>query len=147
MNLSNITKLKGTQRKAKRIGRGIGSGKGGHTSSRGQKGQKSRSGFNLPVGFEGGQVPMYKRMPHSKGFVNPHDLKRVSVNVVDLNIFEDGQAIVPNDLVEAGIINKVPAHGVKVLGHGNLEKKLMLSGFIYSESAAKAIEKLGGQAK
>lgn len=147
MDLSKLITLKGKNRKAKRIGRGIGSGKGGHTSSRGQKGQKSRTGHNIPVGFEGGQVPMFRRMPHTGGFTNPHDLKRVCVNVDTLNMFEDESKVTPDTLVEKGLIKKVPQHGVKVLGRGKLTKKLMLSGFYYSESASKAIEKLGGQAK
>ena len=146
MDLSNLTKLKGKRRKAKRIGKGIGSGKGGHTSSRGQKGQKSRSGHNIPVGFEGGQVPMYKKIPHTGGFRNSHDLDIVGINVRRLNVFKEGETITPQILFDQGYISYLPEHGVKVLGDGEVSKKLTLEGFLYSAAAKAKIEKLGGQA-
>lgn len=147
MNLSRLPKLKGKDRKAKRVGRGIGSGKGSHTSGRGQKGQKARTGGNIPVGFEGGQVPLYKKMPKIKGFFNPHNLKRVVVNISELEVFEDGLKISPSDLVKAGIIKTIPEHGVKILGDGKLTKKLSLEGFVYSTGAVEKIKKAGGETK
>lgn len=144
MSLSALSKLKGKQRKAKRVGRGVGSGKGSHTSSRGQKGQKSRTGFNLPVGFEGGQVPLYKRMPKKHGFVNSHREEKIAVNVESLNVFNDGDKVTIADLVKKGIIGS-EATPVKILGDGELKKKLILEGFSYSKSAEKKIADLGGK--
>lgn len=146
MNLSNLPKLKGKDRKAKRVGRGVGSGKGSHTSGRGQKGQKARSGYNLPFGFEGGQVPLYKRMPKRKGFVNPRRFKRFVVNISQLNNFKE-EEVTPIDFVKAGFIKAVPNYPVKILGTGDLKKKLYLKGFVYSKSALEKITKLGGKAE
>lgn len=124
---------------SKRIGRGYGSGKGGHTVGRGAKGQKARN--NVKVGFEGGQVPLYKRLPQIGGFKNPTRKDIVVVSLTKLNVFKEGSEVTPEKLVEQGIIRSVPTGGVKLLA-GKLEKKLKLTGFLTSESAAKSLEKL-----
>lgn len=147
MFLATMPKLKGKQRPAKRSGRGMGSGKGSHTTGRGQKGQKSRSGFNLPVGFEGGQVPLFKKMPKLKGFVNSHRSKGFVVNVRDLEVFKAGEKVTPKDLIGKNIMKKIPAGKVKVLGNGELSKALTLEGFAYSKSAVEKITKAGGKAQ
>ncbi|MEK7595919.1 MAG: 50S ribosomal protein L15 [Patescibacteria group bacterium] len=147
MDLSSLVKLKGKQRKAKRVGRGIGSGKGGHTSGRGQKGQKSRSGNSIPFGFEGGQVPMYKKMPKRKGFVNSHKKDIVIVNLDILNIFEEGTLVKPETLLKKNILRSLPEHGVKILGTGKIEKKLTFEGFIYSQTALEKLKKAGCEIK
>lgn len=147
MDLFNLSKLKGKQRKAKRVGRGIGSGKGSHTTGKGQKGQKARTGFNLPFGFEGGQVPLYKKMPKRKGFVNSHRGHVYSLNVDELNSIKSDSTITPDYLVKIGLIKRIPEQGVKILGRGDLTKKLNFSGFSYSKTAFAKIEKLGGEAK
>lgn len=145
MDLSNLLKLKGKQRKAKRVGRGVGSGKGSHTSGKGHKGQKARTGFNLPIGFEGGQVPLYKKMPKKSGFFSSHKVTKITVNVGSLNDFKDSEKITAKELLKEKIISGT-ASPVKILGSGELTKKLFLSGFTYSESAKKKIEALGGKA-
>ncbi|MBI4091553.1 50S ribosomal protein L15 [candidate division WWE3 bacterium] len=144
MKLAKMPKLKGKQRKAKRVGRGIGSGKGSHTTGKGQKGQKSRTGKNIPVGFEGGQVPLYKKLPKRKGFVNISGLKRAEVNLGRLNDFKEGDKVTPDELVRRGMLKDIPKDGVKLLGGGKLSKKLNFEGFTLSKSARDQVEKLGG---
>jgi large subunit ribosomal protein L15 len=124
----------------KRIGRGYGSGKGGHTVGRGTKGQKARN--NVPVGFEGGQVPLYKRLPQIGGFRNPNQKDIVAIPVDRLNSFKEDSEVTPEKLVEAGVIRRVSEDGVKLLG-GKLEKKLKLKGFLMSKGAEKAIKASG----
>jgi large subunit ribosomal protein L15 len=144
MNLFNIIKVLGNKRKSKRVGRGYGSGKGGHTSGKGAKGQKARSGNKHLVGFEGGQVPLYKRLPQMGGFKNPNSKNVVSVNLKDLNAFRTGAKVTPQDLVGKKIIRELPRKAfVKILGDGTLEKKLTLKGFLYSKTAKEALEKAG----
>ena len=143
--LSNLGKIKGNKSKKKRRGRGIGSGVGGHTTGSGHKGQKSRSGANIPVGFEGGQVPLYKRLPSLGGFRNTHAKKIVAIPLWKLNSFADGSEITPEVLVEENIINCVPKDGVKILGNGEISKKLKVKGFKLSSSAKEKIEKAGGK--
>ncbi|HLC93756.1 MAG TPA: 50S ribosomal protein L15 [Patescibacteria group bacterium] len=147
MDLSNIKKVKGNKKSKKIVGRGRGSGKGAHTTGRGQKGQKSRSGRNIPSGFEGGQVPLYKKLPVLGGFKSPNSVKTVIITLNVLNVFDDGAEVTPQSLVERGIIkrkkhpnSKAP---VKILGTGDLKKKLTLSGFEFSETARKKVEKSG----
>lgn len=147
MKLENIKKIKGNSTKAKRVGRGVGSGKGAHTTGSGMKGQNSRSGNSKPVGFEGGQVPIYKKLPKLPGFRNPNSKKITQVSLFKLNAFEDGSTVTPKDLIEKNIISKLPKHGVKILLKGDLNKKLTLQGFLYSAGAKQAIEKSGSTIK
>lgn len=138
MELHRLPKTK-QNKKGKRVGRGYGSGKGGHTTGRGTKGQKARSKVN--VGFEGGQIPLYKRLPQLGGFRNPTKKRTVSVSISKLNSFREGSTVTPKDLLEKGIISVLPKHGVKLLGNGELGKKLKLRGFKVSKSAKEKIEK------
>ncbi|MFZ5424703.1 MAG: 50S ribosomal protein L15 [Patescibacteria group bacterium] len=145
MDLSKIKKIKGNKTKSLRVGRGTSSGKGGHTVGKGMKGQKSRSGYNIPVGFEGGQVPLYKKLPTIGGFKNPNSKDIKTIDITKLNLFENGTEVTPASLVQKGIINKIPGYCVKVLakGEGVLGKKLTLKGFTASKKAAELIEKSG----
>ena len=129
----------------KRVGRGPGSGLG-KTSGRGQKGQNARSGGGVRPGFEGGQLPLFRRLP-KRGFSNAK-FKTVYavINLSDLNKFEDGAIVTPEILKEMGIL-KNPLNGVKILGNGNLEKKLTVKAHKFSESAKESIEKMGGKAE
>ena len=129
----------------KRVGRGPGSGLG-KTSGRGQKGQNARSGGGVRPGFEGGQLPLFRRLP-KRGFSNAK-FKTVYavINLSDLNKFEDGAIVTPEILKEMGIL-KNQLNGVKVLGNGNLEKKLTVKAHKFSESAKESIEKMGGKAE
>ena len=146
MELFNLKKSKGMSRASKRVGRGIGSGKGGHTTGRGQKGQKARTGYNLPFGFEGGQVPLFRKIPKSKGFVNPHKTKVLIVNLEKLNIFDNDSTINPEKLVKAGLIKDLD-NKIKILGNGELLKKINFEGFLYSKAALEKISKAGGTTK
>lgn len=129
----------------KRVGRGPGSGLG-KTSGRGQKGQNARSGGGVRPGFEGGQLPLFRRLP-KRGFSNAK-FKTVYavINLSDLNKFEDGAIVTPEILKEMGIL-KNQLNGVKILGNGKLEKKLTVKAHKFSESAKKSIEKMGGKAE
>lgn len=143
--LEKLGKLKGKQNKKKRLGRGYGSGKGGHTIGRGTKGQKSRKSSNVNLGFEGGQVPIYKRLPHIGGFKNPNRKGTAAINIRDLKDFKDGSEITPAVLVKRGLIKQVPKGGVKILAKGKIKNKLILKGFKSSKTAKILIEKSGGQ--
>lgn len=142
MELYSLPKT--TQRKKKRLGRGYSSGKGGHTVGRGQKGQKSRGSRKVHLGFEGGQIPLYKRLPQIGGFQSFRK-GAVNINLKDLNTFREGTKVTPESLVQKKIIKRVPRGGVKILSDGNLEKKLVLSGFSYSKIAKEKIEKSGSK--
>jgi large subunit ribosomal protein L15 len=143
MDLSNLTKNKGLRRRGKRLGRGIGSGKGGHTVGRGTKGAKARRGSKFTVGFEGGQVPLYKRLPQIGGFKNSRSRQIGTISLSILSRFKEGEKVTPESLVEIGYFKKLPKHGVKILANGKIGKKLVLSGFLYSESAKTEIKKSG----
>ncbi len=145
MELNKPVKIKGNKSKSKRRGRGVGSGKGAHTTGSGQKGQKSRQGNSLPVGFEGGQVPIFKKLPSIGGFKSPTAKKVLALSISILNVFEDNTSISPANLVEAGLIKSIPKDGVKLLATGILTKKLTLSGFMYSQSAKELVEKSGSK--
>ena len=126
----------------KRVGRGPGSGMG-KTSTRGEKGQKARSGGGVHIWFEGGQTPLYKRLPR-RGFSNARFAKRYAIiNVSDLNRFKDGDVVTPELLKEAGLVKK-ELNGIKVLGNGKLEKKLTVKANLFTNSAITKIEELGG---
>ena len=145
MNLSNLKPAEGSTKTRKRIGRGPGSGLGG-TSTRGHKGAKSRSGYSKKIGFEGGQMPLYRRIP-KRGFKCPRHLEIVSVNLGLLNDrFEDGAVVDVDALIAAGII-KNPRDGVKILGNGELTKKLTVKANAFSASAKEKIEAIGGTAE
>ena len=144
MKLHDLSAVPGSTRDAKRIGRGHGSGQG-KTAGKGHKGQKARAGRGMRPGFEGGQMPLQRRIP-KRGFNNIFAKEIVAINVGSLNAFEDG-AVVNNDaLIEAGIIKKV-CDGVKVLGNGEITKKLTVQVAAFSESAKQKIEAAGGKAE
>lgn len=126
----------------KRVGRGPGSGLG-KTSGRGQKGQNARSGGGTRLGFEGGQTPIARRLP-KRGFTNFNRKEYAIVNVKDLNRFEDGTTVTPALLKESGLVKK-ELNGVKILGNGELTKKLTVCAAKFSKSAQEAIENAGGK--
>ena len=140
MQLHDLKPAAGAHRKSNRIGRGTGSGSG-KTSGRGQKGQNARSeGFRL--GFEGGQMPLSQRLPKLPGFHNPFKKVYAVVNLSKLRIFADGTKVDANSLVEAGLAR--PGEDVKILGTGDLKRKLTVEAHSFSLSARAAIESLGG---
>ena len=145
MKLNELKYNEGSKKDIKRLGRGSSSGTG-KTSGRGENGQKKRSGGGVRVGFEGGQLPLYRRLP-KRGFSNAMFKKTYSViNVADLDKFEDGTEVTPELLVEMGIIKKVLS-GIKVLGNGKLNKKLTVKADKFSSIAKEKIEKAGGKAE
>ncbi len=143
MKLEELKSPPGSTRRIKRVGRGMGSGHG-KTSTRGHKGQKSRSGGGIRPGFEGGQMPLQRRIP-KRGFTNIFKTDYAIVNVRDLNVFEDGTIITPEMLVDQGIIKKLEKGGLKVLGDGELKKKLIVKANKISKQAAQKIADLGGE--
>ena len=144
MELSNLRPAEGSKHSDNfRRGRGHGSGNG-KTAGKGHKGQKARSGAPRP-GFEGGQMPLYRRIP-KRGFTNRYTMEIVAINVSALECFDNGATVDVNALVEAGII-KNPRDGVKILGNGELTKKLDVKVDAFSASAKEKIEALGGTAE
>ena len=145
MKLHELEKNIGATHAKKRVGRGPGSGLG-KTSGRGQKGQKARSGGSINPVFEGGQLPLYRRIP-KRGFSNAKFKTRYAViNLKDLNVFEDGAVVTPALLKDAGII-KNQLDGIKVLGNGKLEKKLTIQASKFSTSAMEKIKEAGSKAE
>lgn len=144
MNLNELQPAAGAKFAPKRVGRGIGSGTG-KTSGRGHKGQNSRSGGGVRPGFEGGQMPLYRRLP-KRGFKNIFAKQYVAINVEELNKFEDGTVVTADILKENGVISK-KLDGVKILGRGELTKKLDVKVAKMSASAKEKIEKVGGKAE
>jgi large subunit ribosomal protein L15 len=144
LKLHNLKPGPGANQKRKRVGRGPGSGLG-VTAGRGHKGQKSRSGFSRRTGFEGGQMPLYRRLP-KRGFTNIFARRYVVLNVRDLNQFEEGVEISAEMLKETGFVKKTH-DGLRILGEGELEKKLMVKASHFSESARRKIEAAGGTAE
>ncbi len=145
MKLHELERNAGSVHSKKRVGRGSGSGLG-KTSGRGEKGQKARSGASINPVFEGGQTPLYRRIP-KRGFKNALFRTRyATVNVNELNVFEDKTVVTPALLKEKRIINK-ELDGVKILGNGNLEKKLTIQANKFSKSALEKIEKAGSKAE
>ncbi|MBE6159428.1 MAG: 50S ribosomal protein L15 [Bacilli bacterium] len=143
MKLHTISPNYGATKTRKRVGRGPGSGLG-KTSGRGENGQKSRSGYSRKPGFEGGQLPLYRRLP-KRGFTNARfKVEYAVINLDDLNKFENDAVITPELLKEMGLL-KNQLDGVKVLGNGTLEKKLTVKAHKFSEKAQHEIEKLGGK--
>ena len=144
MNLSNLHPAEGSKHSDSfRRGRGHASGNG-KTAGKGHKGQKARSGAPRP-GFEGGQMPMYRRIP-KRGFHNPFRVEYATINVGRLEIFENGTVVTAETLKEAGLISKV-MDGVKILGNGELTKKLTVEAAKFTDSAKEKIESLGGKAE
>ena len=144
MNLHELSPAPGSNQKAFRKGRGNGSGNG-KTAGRGQKGQWARSGGGVRVGFEGGQMPLARRLP-KRGFNNIFAQPLEAINVAALNKFEDGATVNVCDLLEKGILSKCE-YGVKILGNGELTKKLTVRASAFSASAKEKIEKAGGKAE
>lgn len=144
MNLHELSPAAGSNTKAYRKGRGEGSGNG-KTAGRGQKGQWSRSGGGVRVGFEGGQMPLARRIP-KRGFHNIFAKPLESVNVSALEKFEDGAVVDAKALLDAGILSKC-TYGVKILGNGEITKKLTVKASAFSESAKAKIEAAGGKAE
>ena len=144
MKLHELSPAPGSVRDVKRIGRGHGSGNG-KTAGKGHKGQKARAGRGIRPGFEGGQMPLQRRIP-KRGFNNIFATPYTTINVAALNRFEDGAVVNVETLKDAGIIKLAP-YGVKILGNGKLEKKLTVQVAAYSESAKAKIEAAGGQAE
>ena len=144
MKLNELKATEGARSTKKRIGRGLGSGNG-KTSGKGHKGQNSRSGGGVAIGFEGGQTPFFKRMP-KRGFTNFTRKEYAIVNVEDLNKFDDGVTVDFAAVKAAGLVKK-ELDGLKVLGNGKLEKKLTVKAAKFSASAKKAIEEAGGTAE
>ncbi len=144
MDLSTLSPAKGAKQSDNfRRGRGHGSGNG-KTAGKGHKGQKARSGSPRP-GFEGGQMPLYRRIP-KRGFTNINSKEIIAINVDKLEVFNDGDVVTVAALKEKGIINN-PKDGVKILGNGELTKKLTVQVNAFSKSAAQKIEALGGKAE
>lgn len=145
MKLHELEKNIGAKQRKKRVGRGPGSGLG-KTCGRGQKGQKARSGGSINPVFEGGQLPLYRRLP-KRGFSNALFKKEYAViNVSDLNIFDDGTVVTPALLKEKGIIKK-QLNGIKILGNGTLSKKLTIQAHKFSSSALEKIKVSGSKAE
>lgn len=145
MKLHTMYPAEGATKVAKRKGQGVGTGNG-KTAGRGHKGQNARSGGGVRPGFEGGQLPLFRRLP-KRGFTNAQFKTTYAViNLSDLNKFEDGAVVTPELLKEMGLL-KNQLDGVKVLGNGTLEKKLTVKAHNFSSKAFKEIEKLGGKAE
>ena len=144
MRLEDLNPAEGSTHRKKIVGRGIGSGVG-KTSGKGHKGQNARSGGGVRPGFEGGQMPLYRRLP-KRGFTNIFAKKYVSVNVEVLDKFNDGDEVTAEALLEKGIISKT-LDGVKILGRGEVTKKVTVKVAKISESAKEKIEKAGGKAE
>ena len=144
VKLNELKSAEGSRKTEKRVGRGYGSGLGKNCGT-GHKGQKSRSGGGVSIGFEGGQTPIFRRTP-KRGFTNIFAKKIVAINVSALERFEDGSEVTVATLIEAGIV-KNPRDGVKILGNGELTKKLTVKVDAFSKSAAEKIEALGGKAE
>ena len=144
MKLENLSKTPEAKTR-KRVGRGPGSGMG-KTSTRGENGQRSRSGASIPAWFEGGQSPLYRRIP-KRGFNNARfRTEFATINLSDLNKFNDGDVITPEVLKEKGIVKKQLC-GIKVLGNGTLEKKVTVKAHRFSSAAVTKIESAGGTAE
>ena len=141
MKLHELKPAEGSRQERKRKGRGIGSGNG-KTAGKGHKGQNARSGGGVRPGFEGGQTPLFRRLP-KRGFTNINRKEFAIVNLELLNRFEEGTEVTPELLIETGIVSKEKS-GIKILAKGNIEKKLTVKAHKFSSSAKEAIEAAGG---
>jgi len=144
MKIHELQPAEGSRHSKKRVGRGTGSGMG-KTSTRGHKGQNARSGGGVRPGFEGGQNPLYRRLP-KRGFNNPFRKEYAIVNLEQLSKFEDGAEVTPEILISAGIV-KNPLNGIKILGEGELTVKLSVKANKFSKSAVEKITAAGGSAE
>ena len=142
MKLHELSPAPGSVKEAFRKGRGAGSGNG-KTAGKGHKGQNARSGGGVRLGFEGGQLPLYRKLP-KRGFKNRFATEYAIVNVAALNAFEDGDTVTLDKLMAAGIINK-PLDGLKILGNGEITKKLTVEATVFSATAKEKIEAAGGK--
>ncbi len=142
--LSNLKPARGSRHRKVRVGRGMGS-KLGKTAGRGNKGQKSRRGYQRRRGFEGGQMPLHRRMP-KRGFTNPFSREFSTVNVQILNAFAAGETVTPATLLGRGIVSRL-RDGVKILGDGDLKVALTVQAHAFSKSAAEKITRAGGKAE
>ncbi|MDE5994813.1 MAG: 50S ribosomal protein L15 [Oscillospiraceae bacterium] len=144
MKLHELAPAAGSKKDVKRIGRGPASGQG-KTAGKGHKGQKARAGRGMRPGFEGGQMPLQRRLP-KRGFNNIFAKEIAAVNVSALNVFEDGTVVDVEALINAGLVKKA-LDGVKVLGNGEISKKLTVKANAFSEAAKQKIEAVGGKAE
>ena len=142
MKLHELTSTEGSRRDHYRKGRGLGSGNG-KTAGKGHKGQNARSGGGVALGFEGGQLPLWRALP-KRGFKNVNHVNYATINVSALNKFENGTVVTPALLIESGLISK-ELDGIKVLGNGKLEKSLTVQAKAFSKSAEEAINNAGGK--
>jgi large subunit ribosomal protein L15 len=142
MKLHELKPAEGSRKERKRLGRGIGSGQG-KTSGKGHKGQNARSGGGVRLGFEGGQTPLFRRLP-KRGFTNINRKEYAVVNLDVLNRFEEGTEVTPELLIESGVVSNERA-GIKILAKGNVEKKLTVKAHKFSSAAKEAIEAVGGK--
>ncbi|ADC49787.1 MULTISPECIES: 50S ribosomal protein L15 [Alkalihalophilus] len=142
MKLHELKPAEGSRKVRNRVGRGIGSGNG-KTSGKGHKGQNARSGGGVRPGFEGGQNPLYRRLP-KRGFTNPTRKEFTVINLETLNRFDAGTEVTPELLIESGTVKNV-RNGIKILGNGKLEKNLTVKAHKFSASAVEAIEAAGGK--
>jgi large subunit ribosomal protein L15 len=143
MRLDTLSAAHGSRKSSKRVGRGDGSGHGTY-SGRGCKGQKSRAGFKMRPGFEGGQLPLIKRLPRKRGFTNIFRTEYSVVNLNKLNIFESGSEITPEVLLAAGLVKSLQ-YPVKVLGEGDINHPLIIKAHKFSTAAKTKIEAVGGR--
>ena len=141
MKIHELQPAPGAKKSVKRLGRGIGSGHG-KTSCKGHKGQWARSGGGVRIGFEGGQMPLMRRIPKT-GFTNNWRKVYSTVNLSDLEVFEDGEIVSAETLLQKGVLSKVEPYGVKVLGDGELTKKLTVRAVKFSKQAQEKLEKAG----
>lgn len=142
MKLHELKPAEGSTRARRRVGRGLGSGMG-KQATRGAKGQNARTGGGVRPGFEGGQMPLYRRLP-KRGFKNVFAKKYAEVNVEQLNVFENGETVTPAALIEMGILKNV-LDGVRILGNGELSKSLTVEAQGFTKSAQQKIEAAGGK--
>ena len=145
MKLHELKPAQGAVKSRKRLGRGTATGQG-KTAGRGQKGQKSRSGGGVRVGFEGGQMPLARRLP-KRGFTNIFKKQYTEVNVELLNRFENGTEVTADLLKSTGAVSKIEKDGIKILGQGTLEKAVTVKAAKFTASAQEKIEKAGGEAE
>ena len=145
MNLHDLKPAEGSKKRKRRVGRGTGSGRG-YTSGRGANGQNSRSGTKTSLTFEGGQTPLFRKLP-KRGFTNKFKKQYSIVNVFQLNKFEDGTEITPELLVEEGLIDNLAKNGLKILAKGDIKRELTVKAHAFSSSAVEKIESAGGKAE
>ena len=142
MKLHELKPAVGSKKAPKRVGRGTGSGLG-RNAGKGEKGQNARSGGGVRPGFEGGQMPLFRRLP-KRGFTNPFTKHFVAINVDRLNVFENGTEVTPEVLLEKRVVSKL-MDGVKILGNGTIEKNITVKGCKLSKTAVEKIEAAGGK--